>query len=203
MIITYYGLTCFRLQVNGLSLLIDPVDVKTGLKLPRMQNDIMLLSHGPKSKASSDKTFLADCPGEYEIKGCFIYGIPVNNNKESKVMFLVELEGIRIAHLGILAQPKLTETQLDKLEGVDILMVPVGGGESLTSNQATEIISDLEPRLVIPMYYQLPGLKIKLDSLEKFKKELAVKSESADKLKITKKELLQEETRMVILNPAK
>lgn len=202
MIITYFGLSCFRLQSNGLSLLIDPFSGQSGLKLPRMQNDIILYSHQIAPQTSSEKAFIINCPGEYEIKGCFIYGVPANH-QENKLTFLIELEGIKLAHLGIISQIKFTQVQLDKLEDVDILMIPVGAGGALTSQQANEVVNELEPRLIIPMYYQLPGLKIKLDPIDKFKKELGAKSETVDKLKIVKKELPEDETKLVIINPSK
>lgn len=203
MFITYFGLNCFRLQSNNLSLLIDPYKEKIGLKLPRMQNDIILYSQQQESTISSDKIFIINGAGEYEIKSCFIYGLPVNHQQEDKLIFLIELEGIRLVYLGMLHQVKFTEAQLEKIEGVDILMVPVGGDSSLNSQQATAVVNELEPRLVIPMNYQLPGLKIKLDSLDKFKKELGAKSEIVDKLKISRRELSDEETKLVIINPAK
>lgn len=203
MTILYYGLNCFRLQANGLSLLIDPFDEKVGLTLPRMQNDILLLSQAEGlAKKSGEKTMIIRGPGEYEVQGCFIYGWPVAGEGVGQTLYLIEAEGIKIVYLGLLHKEKLTEEQLEKLEEADILMVPVGGGESLNSAQAATLVNDLEPRIVIPMYYQLPGLKLKLEGVEKFKKELGAKSEEVDKLKISKKELPQEEIRLTIIQPS-
>ena len=201
MTILYYGLNCFRLQTNGLSLLIDPFDEKAGLTLPRMQNDILLLSHPEGVKKSGEKTMVISGPGEYEVQGCFIYGWPVANEAIGQTLYLIEVEGIKIVYLGLLRKEKLTQEQLEKLEEADILMIPIGGGESLNSAQAATLVNDLEPKVVIPMYYQLPGLKLKLEGVEKFKKELGAKSEEVDKLKITKKELPQEEIRLTIIQP--
>lgn len=204
MTILYYGLNCFRLQTNGLSLLIDPFDEKVGLKLPRMQNDVLLLSQ-PEGllKKSGEKTMVISGPGEYEIQGCFIYGWPVANGQGvGQTLYLIEAEGIKIVYLGVLHKEKLTADCLEKFEEADILMVPVGGGESLNSQQAATLVNDLEPKVVIPMYYQLPGLKLKLEGVEKFKKELGAKSEELDKLKITKKELPQEEIRLMVIQPS-
>lgn len=202
MVITHFGLTCFRIQNNIISVLIDPFDKSTGLELPRMQNDIILLSQGSKIKSSSDKTFVVSGPGEYEIKNVFVYGIPALGDQDNGTMFLIQEQGINLLHLGLIKQLKLTEGQKEKLEEVDILMIPVGGGDSLTTKQAAGVVNELEPRIVIPMYYGLPKLKIKLDSVDKFKKELAAKSEKVDKLKISKKELPQEETKIVIIEPS-
>ncbi|HAH04074.1 MAG: hypothetical protein UV78_C0025G0005 [Parcubacteria group bacterium GW2011_GWA2_43_17] len=202
MIIHYFGLGSFRLQSNGLSILLDPADSKTGIKMPRMQNDLVLYSHQSKDPGSLEKALVINCPGEYEAKGCFVYGIPVNHDDAGRTMFVIEVEGMRLAYLGAFTQAQFTEEQLDRLEGVDILMLPVGGGESLNSEKAVELVNQIEPRVVIPMYYQMPGLKLKLDPVEKFKKDSAYKSETVDKYKIVKKDLPQEETRLIIITPS-
>lgn len=204
MLITYFGLNCFRIQDNNTSLLIDPFDKKAGLELPRMQNDIVLYTQSQDLtvRPISEKTFLIANPGEYEIKDVFIYGLPASDDKDNGIIYLIQMEGMSIAHLGLIKQPKFTESQKEMLEEVDILMVPVGGGLSLSSKQAAEAVNELDPRIVIPMYYELPKLSVKLDSLDKFKKEVAAKSEKVDKLKIHKKDLLQEETKIVIIEPA-
>ncbi|HLC64054.1 MAG TPA: MBL fold metallo-hydrolase [Patescibacteria group bacterium] len=201
MVLNWYGLTTFRLQENGLAMLFDPADEKSGLKIPRMQNDITLFSH--PSGFRKDSSFVINSPGEYEIKGAFIYGIPTNGEVGTdKIIYLIEINGVRLAHLGSLKQSKLSPGQLEKLEGVDILLLPVGGGEALTAKQATEVISQLEPRVVVPMNYKTPGVKVKLDGLEAFKKEIGVKFESVDKLKISQKDLPEEETRFVVIEPS-
>lgn len=201
MIITNFGLTCFRLQDNGTSLLIDPYDKKTGLELPRMQNDIILYTqtNGLAVKSAGDKTFIINRPGEYEIKNIFIYGLPATNDADNGIVYLIQMEGIDIVHLGLMPQSKLTDRQKEMLEEPDILMVPVGGDVSLSAKQAAEIINELDPRIVVPMYYQMPKLAVKLDSLDKFKKEVAAKTEKVDKLKINKKDLLMEETKIVVI----
>lgn len=185
-------------------MLFDPFESNSGLKLPRMQNDITLFSQ-EQAKIKKDSSFVISSPGEYEIKEVFIYGISATfeEGEGKKIIYLVEHEGIRLAHLGQLNQVKLSEGQLETLEGVDILMVPVGNGNALSAKQAMEIISQLEPRVVVPMNYQLPGLKVKLDSLDKFKKEVGAKFETVDKLKISRKDLPEEETRFVVIEPVK
>ena len=200
MIINHFGLTCFRIQTATAALLIDPLEKNAGLELPRMQNDIILYSRAAIfAKIASDKTFIISSPGEYEIKDIFIYGLPATGEQDNGTIFFIQAEGLSIAHLGLIKNPKLTAEQTEILEDVDILMVPVGGGESLSFKQAAEIVNDLEPRLVIPMYYQLPNLKVKLEPLDKFKREIGAKAETVDKLKINKKDLPQEETKIVIL----
>lgn len=203
MTINYLGHTCFRLQNSVFSLLLEPYDSAIfGTPLPRMQNDIVLFTTENKSKEFSDKTMVINTPGEYEVKDCFIYGLPAaNGGQGSQTIYFIEIEGISLAYTGLLTKPDLSQSQLERLEGVDILILPVGGGESLNEKQAAALVNQLEPRIVIPMYYDLPKLKLKLESVEKFKKELGVKSEEMDKLKIVKKDLPQEETKLIILKP--
>lgn len=209
--ITRIGHSCFRIQNNETTLLIDPFSEAIGLKMPKTSADILLSTHDHYDHANIEAVrgnpFIINTPGEYEIKDFFIYAIPsFHDNSEGKergsnLIFLIEVEGIRIAHLGDFGQDRLTEEQLKKLEGVDILLIPVGGVYTIDAKQAAEIISEIEPRLIIPMHYFERGLKIKLDDVEKFKKEMGNKIEILDKLKIKKKELPEEDTRVIILTP--
>jgi len=199
MVINFFGQTSIRIQGNGSSLLFNPVESSSGLKPTRQQNDVVIYSQKPTDKVKKDNTFVIDSPGEYEIKGVFIYGLPVDSD-ETNIIYIIEYEGIRLAHLGLTKQTKFTEKQLERLQGIDILVVPVGGGEALEAKQAAEIINQLEPRVVIPVNYQLSGLKDKVESVDKFKKEIGGSFEKLDKLKIAKKDLPEEEARFVILD---
>ena len=209
--ITRLGHSCFKIQNNETTLIIDPFDDSIGLKMPRLSADIVLASHNHYDHnnlaAIRGTAFQISSPGEYEIKDFFIYGIPsFHDDNEGKIrgeniIFLIEIEGVRVAHLGDLGQRTLTEEQLKKLEGVDILMIPVGGVYTIDARVASEIIAELEPRIVIPMHYGEPGLKIKLDDLDKFKKEMGNKIEVLDKLKIKKKDLPETETKIIVLTP--
>ena len=200
--ITYYGATCFRLQNSKISILIDPPDNKTGLKLPRMQNDMVLFTHDKDGKISG-QSFIINCPGEYEVKGSFVYGVGAKFGKDAKTMYLIEVEGIKIVHLGNIDDAKLNEDQLDKLDGVDVLMVPVGGGDSLDNKKAMEVVNSIEPRIVVPMICKVKGFKTKVETVDKFSKDLSAKSETVKKYKISKKDLPQDDIRLVIIEPSK
>jgi L-ascorbate metabolism protein UlaG (beta-lactamase superfamily) len=103
--------------------------------------------------------------------------------------------------LGKLSQKELTTEQLEEIGDVDILMVPVGGGESIVSKDALKIMEQIEPKLVIPMYYKVSGLKEKLEDVSDFLKSLGIKALPAiDKLVIKKKELSEEEAKIIVLN---
>lgn len=207
--ISWLGHSCFKIQNNETTLIIDPYADNIGLKMPRLSADIVLSTHSHFDHANFEAIrgdyFKIDSPGEYEIKDVFIYGIPSfhdDNQGKSRgdnLIFLIEIEGIRLAHFGDFGQKELTEEQLKRLEGVDILLIPVGGLYTIDAKVAAEIIAELEPRIVIPMHYKVPGLKIELETLDKFKKELGGKVEILEKLKIKKKDLIQEETKIVVL----
>lgn len=209
MYITWFGQSCFKIQGKEVILVTDPYDAETGFKLPRMTADILTVSHNHhdhnNTGAIYGHPFLINNPGEYEIKKVFIYGVPSwHDNREGSqrgpnTIYLFEFEEMKIAHLGDLGS-QLTDDQLEKLEGIDILMIPVGGVYTIDAKQAAEVISQVEPRIVIPMHYKIPGLKVNIDNLEKFSKEMGVKEKlPEEKFRVTKKDLPQEETKVLIL----
>lgn len=209
MYISWFGQSCFKIQGKEVTIVTDPYDAGIGFKLPRMMADILTVSHDHYDHnnvaAISGSPFIINSPGEYEVKKVFIYGISSwHDNKQGaergpNTIYLIEFEELKIVHLGDLGGP-LTDDQLEKLEGVDILMIPVGGVFTIDAKQAAEVISQVEPRIVIPMHYRISGLKVKLDNLDKFAKEMGIKEgEPEEKFRINKKDLPQEETKVVIL----
>ena len=216
MIINWFGQSCFKIQGENSVLVTDPLDKSCGLKIPRLTADVVTISHGSDAKeikgTDKNQPFYITNPGEYEVKNIFIYGIlsideKTENTKNKKpdqnIMYRIEMDNITIAHLGNINHV-LSNGQIEKLEGTDILLIPVGGSYTINAKQATEIISQLEPRIVVPMNYNLPGLKLKnkIDGINAFCKEFgACPREESDKLKITKKDLPQEDLRVVIIKP--
>jgi len=185
------------------------------LILTKFGADIVLISHDHKDHSNinavkgtnlSPEPFVISGPGEYEIKGVMIYGIPAfHDDKQGEdrgeiTMFLIETEGVWLAHLSDLGQKSLENGQLEQLQSVDVLMIPVGGTFTIDAKEASKIISQVEPRVIIPMHYNLPGLKLDLDSVDKFIKEEGINPEEVEgKLKITKKDLPNEDTKLFIL----
>ncbi len=215
--IEWFGQACIKVQTkpghNGeVTCVFDPFDPKfVGLKLPKLTADIVAITHDHEDHnyqaGVEGDFFLIQGPGEYEVKQTFLYGIPgFHDNKEGAergvvTMYLMQSEGLSLAHLGDLGQTELTDTQLEQLEGVDILILPIGGIYTLDGKQAAEIVKQIEPRLVIPVHYYLPGLKVKLDGLDKFIKVMGTKMPSPiDKLKISKKDLLTEDIKIILLS---
>ena len=215
MVIEWFGQACVEVRTkpgpNGeVTVVFDPFDPKQlGLPLPKLTADILAVTHGHfdhnYTEGVGGEYTLIDGPGEYEVKQTFLYGIPgyhdAQGGKErgALTMYLLESEGISLAHLSDIGQKELTSEQLELLEGVDVLFVPVGGTYTVDAKQAHELVSQIEPRIVIPMHFQLPGMKVKLDGVDKFIKEMGLKPEETDKLKLAKKDLPQEETKLIVL----
>jgi L-ascorbate metabolism protein UlaG (beta-lactamase superfamily) len=214
--ITYIGHSCFKIKGKDVTLVMDPYDPeKTGYKLPKMEADVLLLSHDHGdhnyAKGLNGYRLLVDGPGEYETKDVFIQGIETfHDEKEGgergrNTMYLVDIDGFTLLHVGDLGHELSRET-LEKISSVDILLIPVGGVYTIDAETATKVISSLEPGIVIPMHYQtkdLTGLKNELATVDTFLEEMGIEgsAKKSDKLKITSKSDIPAETEVVVLNP--
>lgn len=212
MYISWYGLSCLKIESkinqNEITLLTDPFDAKkTNLKLPRtLRADLVAQSRPDKELAQAveppkdgNKVFLINSAGEYEKGGIFVNGLKINHQEH--FAYVLDIEGVHLFYCGPLHRLP-TESELANVENIDVLFVPVGGHGALTAKEAAELVSDLEPRVVVPIYYKLPGLKMDLDGPEGFLKIMGAKSpETLPKLKLAKKDLPQEETKIYLLTP--
>ena len=215
--IFWHGQSCFQIisnqRKNGqVNIVIDPYSEDIGLKVPKLEADVLLVSHQHHDhnnvKAVGGNPFLIQWPGEYEIKEVFVQGIPAFHDSSSgkergtNTIYTIEAEDLKLCHLGDLGQKELTPEQIEKIGGVDILMIPVGGVFTISAKEAVKIMSQIEPSIIIPMHYQLPKLRIKLDGIDKFFKVMGIKKlESLPKLSIKKKDISPEEARIIVLNP--
>ena len=205
--ITWYGLSCFRItERKHAAVVTDPYNGKLGLPALKLKSDVITISHNASGhndvKSVSGWEHALDGPGEYEIGSVFFTGIKTNHTAESNrnVLFMFDYGGLTVAHLGDMKKVP-SQTQIDALEQVNILLVPVGGGNTLNAAQAAELVSMLEPNIVIPMHYQIPGLKLELETVDRFLKEMGVSEpKEEDSLKISSSNL-PEETETVILTP--
>lgn len=213
--IIWYGQSCFQIITNqgknGQRVIVtDPFDETLGLRVPKLEADILLITHNHPDhnnvKAVGGSPFLISGPGEYEIKGIYIQGIPAFHDKAKgksrgkNTCYTIEAEEMKLCHLGDLGQSELTEEQIEALGEIDILMIPVGGIYTIDGEDASKIISQIEPKIVVPMHYSLPKLKLKLEGIEKFLKVMGKKEvEPLNKLSMKEKELPQEETEIVVL----
>jgi L-ascorbate metabolism protein UlaG (beta-lactamase superfamily) len=208
--INWLGHSCFRIKGRDADLIIDPYSDSIGIKMPRTKSDAVLVTHNHEDhnniSAITGDPLVINGPGEYEMKGVFIYGKRAyHDNKKGLekgaiTIYLIEEDGIKIAHLGDFNQDSLTEEQLEFLENVDVLLVPVGGPYCLKAEAAVKIINEIEPRVIIPMHYQYPGIKITLEPLDKFIKEIGLNPEKMDEFKAVKENLPQDDMKLIILN---
>lgn len=213
MIITWQGHSCFKMQdkigPDGVTVVTDPFGKEFGLKVPSFEADIVTSSHDHDDhnnvSALRGNPFVINCAGEYDIKNVLIEGVDSFHDEQEgaergkNIIFRFEIEDISIVHLGDLGKV-LDSAQLEKLAGTDVLLIPVGGKYTINAKQAVEVISQVEPRIIIPMHYKTDDLKIEgLDEVDKFIKEMGITPTYEDKLKISKRDLPSEEMELVIL----
>lgn len=213
MIITWQGHSCFKIQdkvgTEGITLVTDPFDKSLGLKVPNFEADIITVSHDHDDhnnvSAFRGNPKVVKSAGEYDIKGVMIEGITSYHDEKggkdrgSNIIYRIEMDDITICHLGDLGHI-LDNKQLERLEGIDILLIPVGGKYTLDAKMAVEVISQIEPRIVIPMHYKTKDTKLDIEGVEKFIKELGIEATYEEKLKINKKDLPAEDMELVILS---
>ena len=206
--ITWLGHSCFRLESKEGSVLIDPFGKETGLRPPKIKDNLVLVTHHHFDHNNTDEAnpeaFIIDGPGEYERNGISVRGISSFHDKSEgkerglNTIYVIKAEDLTVCHLGDFGQDKFEDHQLEEIGDVDILMIPVGGTYTIDYKEAVSVISQIEPKIVIPMHYKIKDLKVNIDGPEKFLKEIGLTAEKVDKLKISKKVLPVEETKLVV-----
>jgi len=209
--ITWYGHSCFRLVERGLAAVVtDPFDSDAiGYEPLKLKADIVTVSHNAVGhnfvNGVKGASHVIDGPGEFEIGGVFITGVQTDGSskkaadKPRNTLYVFDYMGINVAHLGDLRSVP-TQAEIEALGTVHVALVPVGGGEGLNAAKAAEVVSLLEPNIVIPMHYHTPAVKMQLDRLDKFLKEMGLhEAETLPTLKVSKSSL-PDETRVVVLN---
>ncbi|MBI5019682.1 MBL fold metallo-hydrolase [Candidatus Gottesmanbacteria bacterium] len=157
------GHSSFRLRGKQATVVTDPYDAKEmSVKFPKhIEADVVTISHDHSDHNAAalveGKPYVIKGPGEYEIKGISVIGIAsFHDEQEGKergrnTMYRIEVDNVKIAHLGDIGHV-LSSVQLDALDGVDVLLIPVGGTYTVDAEKAAQIISDIEPKIVIPMH---------------------------------------------------
>jgi len=211
--ITWYGHSCFRLtERNFATVVTDPFDSKViGYEPLKLKSDIVTVSHDAPghnfTEAVKGTSHVIDGAGEFEIGGVFIAGVQTDGASRKKgrekgasnTVYVFDYDGITVAHLGDLKHVP-TQSEIELLGTVNVALVPVGGGGGLNAAKAAEVISLLEPNLVVPMHYATPAVKLSLEALNKFLKEMGLsKLESQPSLKVTRSGL-PDETHVVVLD---
>jgi L-ascorbate metabolism protein UlaG (beta-lactamase superfamily) len=213
--ITWYGHSCFRLTERGLATVVtDPYDHKqVGYEPLKLKADIVTISHDTAGhnhlSAVKGESHVIDGPGEYEIGGVFVTGIYSNGHTKKNAdeprntLFLFDFNGVTVLHLGDLNRVP-TQTEVEDFGPIHVALVPVGAGGGLNAIKATEVISLLEPNIVIPMHYATPAsaaTPLPLEPLSKFLKEMGLTHvETVPSLKIQNASTLPEETKVVVLD---
>ena len=209
--ITWYGHSCFRLAERGMATVVcDPFDSETvGYEPLKLKADIVTSSHDAPGhnylSAVKGYSHAITGPGEFEIGSVFITGVQMDGlgkkaaEKPRNTLYVFDYMGITVAHLGDLRSVP-PQTEIEALGTVHVVLVPVGGGSGLNAAKAAEIVSLLEPNIVIPMHYYTPAAKVQLDRLDKFLKEMGLhEAESVPSLKVTKNSL-PDETKVIVLD---
>ena len=204
--LTWHGLACFRLQSDGAAVITDPLFSGSGLRGPRISANLVAITDRTAAKSidlpdGPPTPRLVAGPGEYEAGGILVTGVALPRGGHA-IGYRIIIDGINVVTVGSLGQMPDSEAA-SELAGADILIVPVGGGGGLNGKQATALVSLLEPRIVVPCCYKIPGLTVKLDPLDKFCQEIGICPKAAlPKLKLTRKDLPAEEMKVVILEKA-
>jgi L-ascorbate metabolism protein UlaG (beta-lactamase superfamily) len=175
-----------------------------------MDADLVTVSHEHENHSYTqvvrDGAYVIRGPGEYEVAGVSVIGVPTFHDSEKgakhgrNTVYLIEIDDVTICHLGDLGH-KLDDTEAEAISSPDVLLVPVGGRTAINAAQAAEVVRQLEPRFVVPMHYAIPGLKLELDPIDRFLKEMAVTaSEPQQKLSVQRSSG-EFETKVVVLEP--
>jgi L-ascorbate metabolism protein UlaG (beta-lactamase superfamily) len=212
--INWYGHSCFRLSERGMaSVVTDPYDSKViGYEPLKLKADIVTVSHDSpghnnisavKGTGKGDPKVITG-QGEYEIGEVFITGIQtdgMDKKHEGEIkntLYVFDYYGLTVAHMGDMTRVP-TQAEVESLGPVHIALIPVGAGGSLNAAKAAEVVSLLEPSIVIPMHYATEASIAELEPLSKFIKEMGLTTyETVPFLKITKPSL-PEETKVFVL----
>ncbi len=210
--ITWYGHFCFRMMERGMAAVVcDPFDHKiVGYDPLKLKADIVTVSidnaeHNFTTSVKGDPHLITG-PGEFEIGGVFITGVQTNGHaKKSEdeprnTLYVFDYNGLTVAHFGQIDRVP-TQAEVEALGPVNIALIPVGDATSLNAAKAAEVISLIEPNIVIPMHYATDGSQIQLDELNKFLKEMGIsETEHVPLLKMSSSTTLPEETRVIVLD---
>jgi len=197
--ITWLGHSCFRIKNNPVTIITDPYAPDIGYSLGKQTAQIVTVSHQHPGHSYAEgvggEPRLVTGPGEYEISGVLIMGVATfHDNKKGadrgkNTVYVIEVGGVSVCHLGDLGHA-LTAEQVEEMENVDVLLLPVGGVSTIDAARAVEVVRQIEPQIIIPMHYKTEAVKRDLAPVQKFLKEIGVEeSEPLPKLTVNKTSL--------------
>jgi L-ascorbate metabolism protein UlaG (beta-lactamase superfamily) len=201
--LSWIGHSCFRLRGREATLITDPCARSSGYALNRVSADVVTISNDhPHHSAAAELTgspTVLDGPGEYEVHGIFINGVRTPKPKSGdaaprNTAYIVTIDDVTICHLGDIAAIPATE-QVELMKDVNVLLVPVGGHCTIGPSEAVEVISQIEPKLVVPMHYATDASTVELEQVDRFLREMGItQSEPQARLNITPSSLPAEPT---------
>lgn len=208
----WFGHNCFRIRAREATVLTDPVGRETGYPLPKQTADVVTISHDAPETANlaavkSAFTTITG-PGEYEVHDVFVTGVRTRRGaddaaaRQFNTVYLIEVEGLTICHLGDLGHG-LSEEQAEAMTNVDLLLIPVGNPALLNPAKAAEIVGQLAPKLVIPMQFATNQGDRALDGIAAFCTEVAMEAPPAEEKFVIRQSDLGEATRLAVLSVSK
>jgi L-ascorbate metabolism protein UlaG (beta-lactamase superfamily) len=208
--ITWYGHRCVRIEAKEGTVLIDPFGKDVGLRGPRINDDLVLISSYGAPVGVTDQlpegALVITGPGEYERKGIAVKGIQAwqdsQNGKELGLatIYTVVADEISVCHLGALGQDKLTDEQMEAIGDPDILIIPVGGQSALDAKAAAALATQIEPKVIIPIQFALPNASYEAEKIDKFVKEIGLSPQKMESFRIVKKQLPMDQTLLIVLS---
>jgi L-ascorbate metabolism protein UlaG (beta-lactamase superfamily) len=207
--VTWLGHGCFRLRGRGAAVVTDPFPPAIGLKLSRLDADLVTVSHEHENHNYTQvvrDAYEIRGPGEYEVAGVSVIGVPSYHDSEKgathgrNTIYLIEIDDVRVCHLGDLGNA-LDDAEAEAISAPDVLLIPVGGRTVINAAQAAQVVRQLEPRFVVPMHYAIPGLKLELDTLDRFLKEMAVTAAEAQPKLSVQASSGEYDTKVIVLEP--
>lgn len=206
--INWYGHSCFRLRGRDVAVVTDPYGPSAGQGNLKATATAVTISHQHpnhnNAAAVADARKVISGPGEYEIGGMMITGVATSKLKlgdgsELKnTAYLIQVDEVTVCHLGALADV-LSRDEIDQLKDTEVLLIPVGGHGTITAAQASQIVSQLEPKLIIPMRYASGGSDGQLETAESFCREMGLESPTPQpRITVTRSSLPDEPTVMLL-----
>ncbi|HLI08973.1 MAG TPA: MBL fold metallo-hydrolase [Ktedonobacteraceae bacterium] len=212
--IFWLGHSCFQLRGKNVTLITDPFTPQQGYSLGKVHAPIVTISHNHAghnyAQGVGGNPRVVRGPGEYEISDVLITGVAsFHDNKRGQeqgrnTIYVIHMDDLVICHLGDLGHT-LQEAQLEEVADADILLIPIGGHHTINATQAAEVISQVEPRIVIPMHYRTEASEVSkatrpdLEPLDKFLREMGVESVSPQPKLVVTRNSLPQETQVVVL----
>lgn len=214
--IQYYGQSCFKITTKPagrgqeeVTIFLDPFDKMIGLRPPQGSADIVMVSHNHPDHnnvaALKGDPYIVDIPGEYSVKGVNIVGISTFHDNQGgaerglNTVYVFESEDMRLCHLGDLGAAP-TEKQLEAINGIDVLMIPIGGKYTLDGEKAAQLVKKIEPKMVIPMHYKINGLNVDIEDEKRFCNVIGnCPKEKVSKIILKKKDLEEKNMETVLM----